>query len=84
MQNQICLSDSGSDDEVLVDVVPKRQRKEPIWNSDDISCCEEDEIQIKDDEEIALALQNELDKEETSCVHRRISGDFSIGKKSDF
>ncbi len=85
MQNQICLSDSGSDEEVPVGVVPKCHRKEPMWNSDDMPCCEENEIQIKNDKEIALALQNELDKEETvfteeyqviSALEKKVISDF--------
>jgi hypothetical protein len=59
-QNQIFESDSGSDD--VGSAAVKRQRKD---EPDDKPRREEDEIQIKNDEEIAIALQSELDKEKT-------------------
>jgi hypothetical protein len=58
-QNQVCISDSDSEDKGYAGI--KRQRKDKY---DDIVPCKEDELQIKNDEEIAIALQNELDKEE--------------------
>ena len=56
-QNQTCLRYSDSD----VAGSLKRQRKD---EHDDVPHCEQDELQIKNDEEVAIALQKELDKEE--------------------
>ena len=55
----IYIRDSDSEDEG--NAVVKRQRKE---KHDDTAHCKEDEIQIKNDEEIGIALQSELDKGE--------------------
>ena len=48
-----------------VNVAVKRQKKEFVSNSEDKPCCKGDEFQIKNDEEVAIALESELDKEET-------------------
>ena len=55
----IYIRKSESEDEGNAAV--KRQRKE---KHDDTARCKEDEIQIKIDEEIGIALQSELDKGE--------------------
>ena len=55
----IYIRNSDSEDEGNAAV--KRQRKE---KHDDTARCKEDEIQIKNDEEICIALQSELDKGE--------------------
>lgn len=59
-QNQIFVRDSDSDE--VGSAAVKRQRKDEY---DDKPRRKEDEIQIKNDEEIAIALQSELDKEKT-------------------
>ena len=58
-QDQTCLRDSDSDSDVAGSL--KRQRKD---EHDDVPLCKQDELQIKNDEQVAIALQKELDKEE--------------------
>ena len=58
-QNQTCLRDSDSDSDVAGFF--KRQKKD---EHDNVPHCEQDELQIKNDKEVAIALQKELDKEE--------------------
>ena len=57
-QDQTYLRDSDGDSDVAGSL--KRQRKD---EHDDVPFCEQDELQIKNDE-VAIALQKELDKEE--------------------
>ena len=61
-RNQTCLRDSDSD----VAGSLKRQRKD---EHDDVPHCEQDELQIKNDE-VAIALQKELDKEEIPFTNK--------------
>ena len=58
-QDKTYLRDSDGDSNVAGSL--KHQRKD---EHDDVPLCEQDELQIKNDEEVAIALQKELDKEE--------------------